>query len=93
MQAVAAALRRGDAGISIDGLERHALSVSQCDRIFSEIVEGEARVAENNASRVNLRIRLGLAAPEISSKRNPNVRPGMRKPGRDPVGQAAHATL
>jgi len=93
VQTVAVALRRGDSGISIASLERHALSVSQCDRILSEIVEGEARVAESNTSRVNLRIRLGLAAADSPSKRNPNLRPGMRKPGRDPIGQAVHATV
>jgi energy-coupling factor transporter ATP-binding protein EcfA2 len=93
VQTVAAALRRGDSGISIAGLERHALSVTQCDRILSEIVEGEARMAESNASRANLRVRLGLAAPESPSKRNAAVRPGMRRPSRDPVGQAVHATV
>ncbi len=92
VQALAAALRRGDASISVASLERHALSVAQCDRILSEIVEGEARVAESETLRSNLRIRLGLTVPAPPTKRNYSARPGQRKPTRDPVGRTADAT-
>ncbi|MGI8743363.1 MAG: hypothetical protein ACR2NN_12490 [Bryobacteraceae bacterium] len=38
---LADALRRGDATVSIRNLEAHALSMAQCDKILSEIIEGE----------------------------------------------------
>jgi hypothetical protein len=100
VKALAAALRRGDSTISIHGLETHALSIAQCDKILSEITEGEARLNESDGARSKLRARLGLPtasgqSPAVSGPAGTEARhkftPGQRKPARDPVGQPGYA--
>jgi energy-coupling factor transporter ATP-binding protein EcfA2 len=100
VKALAAALRRGDSTISVSDLEAHALSIAQCDRILSEITEGEARLNEGDGARSKLRARLGLAtavapAPALSGPAGTDTRhklkPGQRRRVRDPVGQPAYA--
>jgi energy-coupling factor transporter ATP-binding protein EcfA2 len=100
VKALAAALRRGDSTISVRNLEDHALSIAQCDKILSEITEGEARLNEGDGARSKLRARLGLAtasapAPGLSAPAGTDARhklkPGHRKPARDPVGQPVYA--
>jgi energy-coupling factor transporter ATP-binding protein EcfA2 len=101
MKALSAALRRGDATISVRSLETYALSMAQCDRILSEIMEGEARLNDGDGLRSKLRTRLGLmepaaaSAPAATTRASTNgrykLRPGQRKPARDPVGQPAYA--
>jgi hypothetical protein len=96
VKALAAALRRGDSTISVRDLEAHALGISQCDKIFSEIAEGEARLMEAGAARTNLRTRAGLTTPLTPAPPRgypigngaPHRKPGYRKPVRDPVGVA-----
>ena len=101
LKALGAALRRGESTISVRSLETHALSVAQCDKILSEIVEGEARMEEDDGLRSKLLLRLGLtdavspgasdrvAQPRASPQHK--LKPGHRKPTRDPVGQTAYA--
>lgn len=101
VKALSAALRRGDATISQRSLEGHALSTAQCDKILSEIMEGEARLNDGDGLRSKLRVRLGLvdpaatSAPDRARRASPSgrhkLRPGQRKPVRDPVGQPAYA--
>ncbi len=101
VKALSAALRRGDATIGFRSLEAHALSMAQCDRILSEVTEGEARLNDGDGLRSRLRARLGLvdpaatSVPDRSSEASTNgrhkLRPGQRKPARDPVGQPAYA--
>ena len=100
VKALAAALRRRDSTISVRDLEAHALSIAQCDKILSEITEGEARLNDGDGARSKLRARLGLSTvsasapvprgqPDAGTRRK--LKPGHRKPVRDPVGQPAHA--
>lgn len=101
VKALSATLRRGDATISFRNLETHALSMAQCDRILSEVTEGEARLNDGDGLRSQLRARLGLAEPaatsapdrvsDASTNGRHKRRPGQRKPARDPVGQPAYA--
>ncbi len=97
VKALAAALRRGDSTIRMSDLEAHALSIAQCDKILSEITEGEARLNEGDGARSKLRTRLGLstsgaAAPITSGQAGRRkLKPGHRKPVRDRVGQFADA--
>lgn len=100
VKALAAALRRRDSTISVRDLEAHALSIAQCDKILSEITEGEARLNDGDGARLKLRACLGLSTvsasapvprgqPGAGTRRK--LKPGHRKPVRDPVGQPAHA--
>lgn len=101
VKALSAALRRGDGTISVRGLETHALSMAQCDRILSDIMEGESRLNDGDGLRSKLRARLGLVEPvatsapdgatQASTNGRHKLRPGQRKPARDPVGQPAYA--
>jgi hypothetical protein len=98
-KALSTALRHGDATISLPTLESHALSAAQCDKILSEVMEGEDRLKDCAERRSTLRARLGLVplanAPGASERasiqaRENNrhkLRPGQRKPVRDPIGQ------
>ena len=75
--------------------------MAQCDRILSEIIEGEARLNDGDGLRSKLHARLGLVEPaaataldratQASTSDRHKLRPGKRKPGRDPVGQPAYA--
>ena len=83
-------------------LQEHALSVSQCEKLLSEALEGENRLTESAEQRSRLRTRLGLvpeerkatdsaigeAVPAIAdtTPRKRRRMPGRRLPGRDPVG-------
>jgi energy-coupling factor transporter ATP-binding protein EcfA2 len=101
VKALSAALRHDDTTISLHSLETHALSMAQCDRILSEIIEGEARLNDGDGLRSKLRAHLGLVEPaaatapdratQASTSDRHKLRPGQRKPGRDPVGQPAYA--
>jgi hypothetical protein len=100
VKALTAALRRGDSTISVSDLEAHALSIAQCDKILSEITEGEARLNEADGARSRLRARLGLStgaalvltpSGHTGADTRRHLKPGHRKPVRDPVGQPARA--
>lgn len=95
VRALAATLRRGDPTFTVRDLEAHALSVSQCDKIFSEVAEGEARLNEADGTRSKLRARMGLVTPTTTTLAGGHAavntnrhkpKPGHRRPVRDPVG-------
>ena len=98
VRALLSTLRHGDATISMRALESHALSTAQCDKILSEVIEGEARLHDDAGLRSRLRARLGLAevvaGPTPATVSRPptgrhRLRPGQRKPVRDPIGRLA----
>jgi hypothetical protein len=94
------ALRQGRNTIRREDLERQALSVAQCQKIFSETAEGESQSAEPAEARRVLLCRLGLRAGIVQVQepgtrntpppiRKSGRRPGMRRPHRDRIGVAA----
>jgi len=101
VKALSTALRSGDATVSLSILESHALSAAQCDKILSEVMEGEERLKDCAEKLSTLRARLGLVpladAPGASERaciqapenNRHKLRPGQRKPVRDPIGQPA----
>ena len=77
--------------ITLKQLQRRALSVAQCQRMFAEILEGERQLSETEADAQNLRTLLGLGEDFTeqpkkaqSSKRKTKV--GKRNPKRDKIG-------
>jgi hypothetical protein len=103
MRALSSVLRCGGNTIGRKDLEAQALSVLQCQKIFSETAEGEAQSAEPAEARRVLQCRLGLQAGvarnnrgEIrkpATARKNKRRPGVRRPRRDRIGVAVNATL
>jgi hypothetical protein len=98
VRGLAQALKRGKTTLTRSDLESHALSVSQCERMLSEAIEGELRLRETAAERDRLRARLGLTvsndyddcAPKYDRlERRGRLRPGQRRPMRDRVGRFA----
>lgn len=97
-RALSRAFRRGQERLERVVLETCALSVSQCDKMLTECIEGEMRMTESGDSRCGLRARLGLksqgersAPPQVvreagASRKQKNRRPGQRLPKRDVVG-------
>lgn len=105
VQSLAVMMRRGRRHLEHKDLEATALSVSQCEKILSECIEGEMRLEESAERHLHLRVRLGLqmaAAEEMASRAfstvlqmqgqgGRNRRPGQRHPTRDPIGLEAIA--
>jgi energy-coupling factor transporter ATP-binding protein EcfA2 len=103
VRALTRVLARNATVLTSRDLREHALSVSQCEKLLAEAVEGESRLAESAEQRSRLRTRLGLIPQEreaidstvgetmpVTAKAAPRkVRrvPGRRRPGRDPVGR------
>lgn len=91
--------------VTIKHLERQALPISDCQKIATEILEGEASLADSESTRKRLRTLLSLeevkapreaatagGQPAIPSKRGRSSQfVGERNPKRDPVG-VAHST-
>jgi len=104
MRALPTVLRAGRTAFGRKDLEPYALSVSQCDRMLSETLEGEIRLRETKDLRLRLRLRLGLSDDTESFEpvasepldvtsggqgpRRPRRRPGQRRPIRDRIGTA-----
>jgi energy-coupling factor transporter ATP-binding protein EcfA2 len=97
MQALVVAARSGTPALSLAVLENTALSGSQCEKMLQDAREGEARLADNDDTRVRLRRLLNLpdraVAPVAAAKAvtpdGPKVgrrAPGVRHPRRDPIG-------
>jgi len=91
------ALKRGKKTLNRSDLEPYALSVSQCERMLSEAIEGELRLRETADEQCRLRARLGLAtctpgeeglAGDSGSRRRRRAQPGQRRPMRDQVGRS-----
>lgn len=78
--------------ITLKDLQKRALSVAQCQKMFKEIQEGERQLSETEADVQNLRSLLGLGMkpiglPEETPKTTrPPGKVGKRKPKRDPIG-------
>ncbi|MGO9274114.1 MAG: hypothetical protein ACLQOO_28410 [Terriglobia bacterium] len=98
VRTLAPALKRGKTSLTRKDLELHAPSVSQCERMLSEAIEGELRLRETAEERGRLRTRLGLTVSNASdscarkddrSGRRGRARPGERRPVRDSVGRSA----
>jgi archaellum biogenesis ATPase FlaH len=101
-RALAKALKEGGKALSQKHLEKSALSVSQCEKMLAEAIEGEALLDDSRESRAKLRALMGLEAKltmpvEISDMpvagrgvEKPSQRrkrkPGERNPKRDPIG-------
>lgn len=98
-RSLSAALRSGEATLTRQNLEGHALSVSQVEKILSEVSEGELHLKDSDDARSRLREKLGLNSHENkhqqvpstrqteSPKRTARRRPGERCPMRDVIGQ------
>jgi hypothetical protein len=101
-RALADGLSQKKPNVTIRHLEKQALSIADCQKIASEILEGEAILADSESARKRLRFMLGLEeekapARALSSKAMPETNPaqsrqtkyvGERNPKRDPVGLA-----
>ena len=103
VRALTRVLARNSPVLTPRDLQEHALSVPQCEKLLSEALEGESRLAESAEQRSRLRTRLGLIPPgrkaidstvgeamTVTAEAAPRkVRrvPGRRRPGRDPVGR------
>ena len=91
--------------VTIKHLERQALPISDCQKIATEILEGEASLADSESTRKRLRTLLSLeevkapreaatagGQPAVPSKRGRSSQfVGERNPKRDPVGVAHSA--
>ena len=100
-RALAKALKDGGKVLSHKHLERSALSVSQCEKMLEEAIEGEALLDDSREARARLRRLMGLEAQFTKSKNGHGEsgenegksitprkrrRPGERNPKRDPIG-------
>ncbi|MDP3043786.1 MAG: hypothetical protein Q8N93_00020, partial [Bacillota bacterium] len=103
---LASALEEGTNTLSLTHLKQNALSVSQCEKMATEALEGETKLKEEEGANGQLLRILGMA--EITSKTGNNGavfgdkqkatasnrksnRVGKRNPERDPVGVKDHA--
>jgi energy-coupling factor transporter ATP-binding protein EcfA2 len=95
------AIRESVPTLSLKHLEKHALSVSQCDRLIEEAARGEAQFREDADAVGRLRLRLGFPEPK-RSKATPTTpaadrprqqNPGQRYPKRDVVGAGQPDTV
>jgi len=98
VRALAQALSRGTKTLTRRDLESCAPSVSQCERMLSEAIEGELRLRETADERRRLQIRLGLTGctpdqqgfpGDAGLKPGRRVRPGERRPVRDEIGRSS----
>lgn len=96
VKGLSAAIRESALTLTLKHLERHALSVSQCDRLTEEAISGEFRFREDSDALERLRLRLGFQKPAHSPETpTPTAdyprqqhHPGQRYPKRDLVGPA-----
>ena len=86
------ALDREATTTTLKDLQKCALSVAQCQKMFKDIQEGERQLSETETDVQNLRSALGLGAkPTVLPEETPKTtRPpgkvGKRKAKRDPIG-------
>ncbi len=92
-KALSTAIRESAPTITLKHLERHALSVVQCDRLIEEAARGESQFREDADAVDRLRLRLGfperkhaIRTPAKADAKHPPRRPGQRYPRRDIVG-------
>ncbi|MGE0129312.1 MAG: AAA family ATPase [Blastocatellales bacterium] len=94
-KALAAAIKNGGQRLALQHLKGTALSISRCEKLLSDLREGEDLLSEPKDAPHQLRIRLGLdSAPthpmEAGTSATPRQKrlPGQRRPSRDPIGAA-----
>jgi hypothetical protein len=92
-KALAAALKDGGRRLSSEHLQKTALSVSRCEKLLSDLREGESLLSEPKDAPHQFRIRLGLdstpnRSKEVEKTATPRQKPlpGRRHPSRDPIG-------
>ena len=91
VRALALALSRDAAKLTLRDLAAQALTVSQCEKMLAEVTEGETRLTESDGTRSRFRLALGLSALESDpdNAKAPvlqRVLPGQRHAKRDPIG-------
>jgi hypothetical protein len=95
VKGLSVAIRQSAPTLTLQHLEKHALSVAQCDRLIEETCRGESQFCEDSDALVRLRLRLGFPEP-VHSTETPAAapadgprqrRPGERYPKRDAVGR------
>ncbi len=93
VKALSVAIRQSASTLTLQHLEKHALSVAQCDRLIEEAGRGESQFREDTDALGRLRLRLGFPEPARSTETpaaadHPRQRrPGERYPKRDAVGR------
>jgi hypothetical protein len=91
VRGLATAIRQSAPTLTLKHLEKHALSVSQCDRLIKEAARGESQFREDSDALERLRLRLGFPArthpteTPVTAATN-RRRPGQRYAKRDAVG-------
>ena len=96
VKGLSTAIRESALTLTLKHLQKHALSVSQCDRLTEEAISGEFRFREDSDVLERLRLRLGFQKPACSPETptpaadypRQQHHPGQRYPKRDPVGPA-----
>jgi hypothetical protein len=102
VRTVSAALRKGDAKLTLERVREHELVEASLADMAADIVAGEQQVALTGGSREQLNSLLRMEsemapAPTSAGDASPartrrtSTRPGTRKPKRDPVGDQASA--
>jgi hypothetical protein len=91
VRGLAAAIRQSAPTLTLKHLEKHALSVSQCDRPIEEATRGESQFREDVDALERLRLRLGFPAQTHPTETPVTAatdrrRPEQRYPKRDAVG-------
>jgi energy-coupling factor transporter ATP-binding protein EcfA2 len=79
VRTLTAVFRRNGTVLTNRDLQAHAPSVSQCDKMLSEALEGESRLFESGDARCRLRTRLGLGAEE-RNREDPETSHAVRSP-------------
>ena len=79
VRTLTAVSRRNGSVLTNRDLQEHAPSVSQCDKMLSEVLEGESRLFESGEARCRLRTRLGLSAEE-RNREDPETSNAVRSP-------------
>src|SRR6516162_4801292 len=91
VRALAAALSRGAAKLTLRDLSAQALTISQCEKMLAEVTEGEARMTESDGARSRFRLALGL--PTIKADQGRTKRPVPVQPRTIPGQRRAKRAL
>lgn len=101
-KALAQALRDKEQLLKLQHIESTPLSISQCEKMLAEAMEGEGKLKETASARALLRTNLGLPSPvaDLQLPQNDSIKidqsfenrkgrlhPGNRKPTRDTIGR------
>ena len=99
-KAYGVALRSKAKTLKLSHLKARALSVAQCRKILAEARAGEQKLVDDEVTGTKLAEELGMRflevgnhgdAPNLAKLKRRSLRPGQRKPTRDPVGIEQHA--